>query len=109
MYEQFYSASKFWDKISNIPQQTGCSLIRKALTLYIIMTESDTPIWVKTAIASCLGYLIWPLDAYFDFLPGGYSDDLAMMAALLVQLVVYTTPEVEQRVEDYLPERCAED
>jgi uncharacterized membrane protein YkvA (DUF1232 family) len=106
MHAASYSSSKFWKKISAIPKQTECATIKKALTLYVILPESDTPVWVKTAIVSVLGYLIIPFDAYFDFLPGGYADDLAMMAALLVQLAVYTTPEVGQRVEDYLPERC---
>lgn len=43
-------------------------------------------------------------DAYFDFLPGGYTDDLAMMAALLVESADYATLEVEERIGDYLPE-----
>lgn len=87
-------------------QQIVQSLKKRSL-LYVILTEGGTPIWVKTAIVSCLGYLIFPLDAYFDFLPFGYTDDLAMMGVLLVELTVFVTPAIEQRVADYLPEMCS--
>jgi len=73
------------------------------------MTEKRYTYLDKNSYRQCIRIPDNSFDAYFDFLPGGYSDDLAMMTVLLIELAVYTTPEVEERVEDYLPESCTDD
>lgn len=49
-----------------------------------------------------------PIDAVPDFLPGGYLDDLAVMALVLAKVNAYETPGAKERMEKLLPDRCRE-
>ena len=80
----------------------------QALLLYVMLKEQNVPIWVKTAIIAALGYLICPIDIVPDFLPGGFLDDIAVMASVLVKLNAYDTPGAKDRMEKLLPRRCRE-
>jgi uncharacterized membrane protein YkvA (DUF1232 family) len=79
MSAQYYSASGFWKKLSSIPANTSCTLIQKAITLYVLLTESDLSIIARTSIVAGLGYFIMPIDCVPDFLPFGLLDDLAIL------------------------------
>jgi len=97
----------FWNKITRMPGDAGCAVLRAACTLYVLLRESSTPVWAKTAIIGALGYFIFPLDAIPDILPGiGYADDLAMMTLLLGQLYAFINQDIKDQVESMLPERC---
>lgn len=102
-YRQQFSRTKFHQKISTIPRQAGHKLLDQALILYILLTESDAPWWVKSSIVAVLGYLITPIDCVPDFLPGGLLDDLALISLLLTELHVHVTPEVEERARKLRP------
>ncbi len=97
----------FWNKITRMPGDAGCAVLRAAFTLYVLLRESSTPIWAKIAIIGALGYFIFPLDAIPDILPGiGYADDLAMMTLLLGQLYAFIDQDIKDQVESMLPEKC---
>ena len=106
MFESSYSATGFWDKLVLLPQKTGCTGIKTALTLFVILTECDTPVWVKTTIVAALGYFIFPFDLIPDFLPGGFIDDIAVMSGALAKLTTYVNAEVLERVNDYMSSKC---
>lgn len=90
-YRQYFSESAFKRKLSEVTGQVR----EKAMMLYWVFKEPQTPVWVKLLIVSALGYLIWPLDGIPDIVPiFGYSDDLAVMAALLITIDVYITAEI---------------
>ena len=102
-----YTEEKFWNKITRMPGDTGCAVLRVACTLYVLLRESSTPVWAKTAIIGALGYFIFPLDAIPDILPGiGYADDLAMMTLLLGQLYAFINQDIKDQGESMLPEKC---
>ncbi len=106
-YSDSYSDDRFWDKIIRMPKNAECAVLKAAFTLYVLLRDSSTPIWVKAAIIGALGYFIFPLDAIPDILPGiGYVDDLAMMTLLLGQLYALINQDIKNQVESMLPEKC---
>ena len=100
------SEQDFMQKIAGVPKQAGCSVIRSAVTLYVLLRTSNVPLWAKVSIVATLAYFISPIDAIPDFLPGGYIDDMAAMSLLLAQLDVFKDDEVLERVEQLLPRYC---
>lgn len=96
----------FLQKIAEVPKRAGCIVIRNAVTLYILLNESDIPGWAKVSIVAALTYFICPIDAIPDFLPGGYMDDLAAMTLLLGQLDVFMDARTLKLVEQRLPSFC---
>jgi len=93
----------FLHKITRVPKNAGCAVIRNAVTLYVLLKESDAPTWAKVSIVAALAYFICPIDAIPDFLPGGYIDDLAAMVLLLGQLDVFMDAKTLALVEQRLP------
>ena len=106
MYEDSYSELGFWEKIAKLPADAGCAVLKQAITLYVILTESEISVMTRAAIAAALGYFIFPFDLIPDFLPGGFVDDLAVMAALTAQLCILVTPEIAEKIRAYLPDAC---
>ncbi len=106
-YNDSYSDEKFWDKITQMPETAGCSVLRVAFTLYALLKESSTPLWAKTAIIGALGYLICPVDAVPDIMPGvGFADDVAVMTLVVSQLYGFINDDIRKKVDSMLPERC---
>ena len=93
-------------KIAGRSRQAGCAVIRSAITLYVLLRESNAPPWAKGSIVAALAYFICPLDAIPDFLPGGFLDDLAAMSLLLGQLRVFVDGTVQKRIDQLVPEHC---
>jgi len=73
-------------------------ILENAMLLYLIMRGKNCPAGVKIAIAAALGYLLLPTDAIPDPLLFGYTDDLAILSALLAGLECYITPELREEV-----------
>lgn len=93
-------------KIAGMSRQAGCAVIRSAITLYVLLRESNAPPWAKGGIIAALAYFICPLDAIPDFLPGGFLDDLAAMTLLLGRLQVFVDDTVQKRIDQLLPKHC---
>jgi len=101
---------EFWDKLAGLPAWAGCKVIRMALTLWYVLEDEDVPAWAKGAIVAALAYLILPLDAVPDFLPGiGFTDDVAALAAAVAEVAAWVTPSVKRQVREALPEFCEDD
>lgn len=106
-YSYLYSEKSFWYKIATIPENTGCSVLWAAYSLYATLREPSTPAWVKAVIIGALGYLICTIDIIPDFLPGiGLADDLSMMTLVINQIHAFMNDDIRQRVESMLPKRC---
>jgi uncharacterized membrane protein YkvA (DUF1232 family) len=59
-------------------------LYEKAILLYVLLTDGDVPVWVKSIAVGALLYLIDPFDVVPDIAPFiGLLDDLAVLAAAL--------------------------
>jgi len=66
--------------------------VRKALILWYALRSDSTPLWAKSVILAALLYLITPLDVIPDFLPFGFSDDLAVLVAAALQIAACIDP-----------------
>lgn len=100
-YGHEYSAKKLFEKLKRLPGRVLSVVALKALLLYELLKEDATPVAVKAVIIATLGYLIMPLDAIPDPLPGGlgFTDDLALMTGLLASLNYLITSELKERAE----------
>ena len=104
-YRRHYSEPDFWRKVGGMPRDAGRAVVEKAVTLYVILTASETPLWARALVVGALGYFICPLDAIPDVIPVvGYADDVAVMALVLTQLDRFVTPAMRGRVQRLLPE-----
>lgn len=91
-------------KLLSVP----ATVVEKALVLYVIFTDRFTPVWVRALVAAALVYLLNPLDAIPDALPGiGLVDDLAVLALTLERLSRFATPRVRLRARRMAPEWLA--
>lgn len=78
---EVYNDKSFWKKIKKYAIKAGREVIELALKLFYATLDPDTPAWAKTIITGSLAYFILPYDAIPDLLPGGYVDDLGVLAA----------------------------
>lgn len=93
-YAAYFSDRAFWNKLTRSALSAGRRVVEVALTLYYCLQDPDTPMKVRAIIIGTLGYLILPLDAIPDFVPGvGFADDLASLVAALSMLFAYVKPE----------------
>ena len=96
----------FWEKIKSIgkncilvAKKIARELIEKALTLYHILLDNDTPQAARGLILGGLFYFVSPVDAIPDFLPHGYTDDLAVLTAVIGAVAGSIKPEHRARAK----------
>ena len=94
-YRRYFSKAAFLRKTKKLTKP----VLERAVLLYLVMLEKDTPASVKLAIAAVLGYLILPFDVIPDYLPFGYVDDVSVMSALLTLLDKHISPELRERAK----------
>lgn len=88
------------NKLLSVPAH----IVEKALLLYALLTCRDTPAWVRVLVVAALAYLINPIDAIPDALPGiGLTDDLAILAVTLERASSYVTPAICERAKRLAP------
>ena len=89
-YTKFYSANKLVEKVGTVGSG---GIIRTVTTLFVLLQQSSTPIWVRATIVGALGYFICPFDLVPDFLPAGLADDLVVVTTTLSNLYMYKNKE----------------
>ncbi len=88
-FEKHYSEPRFWKKARAFAAASGRQAIEKALVLYNVLQDPKAPRWAKTVVTGALGYLIFPLDAIPDIIPGaGFTDDLGVLAAAFTTIAL---------------------
>jgi len=104
-YSKDYSEQSFWDKLKKYALAAGKEVISKALVLYYVFNDKDTPAWAKAIILASLGYFISPLDAIPDMTPiVGYADDLGALIAALTAVAANIKKQHSDRAHDKLHE-----
>lgn len=94
-FKKAYTESSFWDKLANSAKKMGKDAVTNALKLfYAVYLRKAEPAQVATIVAA-LGYLISPADVVPDLLPGGLTDDAAVLTAVVGLLACCSDPEVE--------------
>ena len=97
-------AVKGGKKIGKGGKKIGKKVLSMALVLYFCLKDDDTPAWARGVIVGALGYLISPVDAVPDFLPGGLVDDWMVLAAAVAMVLVHIKPEHRRAAEEKMKE-----
>jgi uncharacterized membrane protein YkvA (DUF1232 family) len=84
--QSYYSDESFWNKLKKFSSKIGIEALEKVLTLYYCFQDPETPRKEKTIILGALGYFIMPFDAIPDLLPGGWTDDLGILAFAIAKV-----------------------
>lgn len=103
-YESAYSETGFWNTLVIYVKKIGKESVCVALILFYALEDPNVPMWVKGVITAALGYLISPVDAIPDFLPGGFVDDAGALALALSTIAAHVSPEVKERARKRLAE-----
>lgn len=97
-YGCYFEQNSFCEKLTKLAVRAGMEIVHKALLLYYILLDDDTPLNVKGLIIGALGYLVLPIDLIPDVIVGlGFADDLAALTFVLSQVETYKTPEIEEK------------
>lgn len=84
--KSYYNAPSFWNKLNKFARKLGQEAVEKLLTLYYCFQDPATPKQHKMVILGALGYFIMPFDAIPDLLPGGWTDDLGVIALAIAKV-----------------------
>lgn len=99
-YERHYSSEKLTMKLKDLSGRALRLIVLKACLLYELLKAKETPYAVRLSIIAVLGYLICPIDAIPDPLPGGFVDDIALMMGILASLNNLISREIKQCAEE---------
>lgn len=105
-YSKEYSDKKILNKIVKLPGTAGCSILKSATSLYVLLREPTVPVWAKATIIAALGYFICPIDAIQDFLPGGYIDDAMLLSLVVANCYGFINKDIQNKVDALLPKKC---
>ena len=100
-FAKYFTDGAFWQKVKDFAGKIGRGTLTKAMELYNVAISKDTPVLAKAIALGSLGYLILPLDAIPDFVPGaGLADDAAALAAAATAIFKNITPAVKAAASD---------
>ena len=109
-FSQHYSEQSFWEKVKKYAKQIGRATLEKALLLYYVGIDRNTPFWAKGVISAALGYLIFPIDAIPDFIPFvGYADDAVAIASALATVALCISQEHKDKAREKIREWFGEE
>lgn len=103
-YKKEFSEEKFWDKLKKKISLIGYEGVYQALVLLFAFKDPFVPMKAKATIVGALGYLIAPFELLPDIAPMGFTDDFAVIAAAVVAIEVYVTPETKKLAKDKVDE-----
>ena len=103
-YRKDYNENDFWEKIKKFAKKAGYELIEKALILYYVAIDEETPNRVKGIIFGALGYFISPLDIIPDITPIGFTDDLGVLIGTIALVGMHIKDKHKIQAKEKLKE-----
>ena len=98
-YTNYFTDSKFWEKMKEVAKKVGLKVTSYALILYYVLEKDEVPLKDKIIITGALGYFILPVDLIPDFIPlAGYTDDVAGMLFAIKKCMNYVDDEIKEKV-----------
>lgn len=84
-----YSDEVFWERLGGVASLAGKTVVENALILFYALQDPRIPGKEKAMILGPLAYLISPIDAVPDLLPGvGFTDDLAVLTVAVATVAM---------------------
>ena len=83
--------------LASLAGRAGYAVLEKALWLHYAAQRPETPAWAKATIYASLVYLVMPLDAVPDLLPGGLVDDAGALAAATATVAFWIDASVRAK------------
>lgn len=97
-FDDWYSRTKLFDKISRVAKKAGVKGVYAALLLYYALADGNVPLRDKVIVVGALGYFICPTDFIPDILgPLGYTDDISALMWALSRIWHNITPAVHEK------------
>jgi uncharacterized membrane protein YkvA (DUF1232 family) len=91
-------------KLEGFARRVGKSAARTPLLLYYVLQSKDTSLKDKAIIATCLAYVILPIDliptSKFSLL--GWADEILSIEIVFDRMRKYITPEMNSKAEKQL-------
>ena len=98
-YTNYFTDSKFWEKMKEVAKKVGLKVTSYALILYYVLEKDEVSLKDKIIITGALGYFILPIDLIPDFIPiAGYTDDVAGMLFAIKKCMNYVDDEIREKV-----------
>lgn len=72
-----------WETVKKYSRRAGKEVLAVAEACFLTLKDPLVPSRQKALILGAIAYLLLPVDAIPDFLPGGYADDMALMFGAL--------------------------
>ena len=67
-YTNYFTDSKFWEKMKEVTKKVELKVTSYALILYYVLQKDEVPLKDKIIITGALGYFILPVDLIPDFI-----------------------------------------
>ncbi|ANV74337.1 YkvA family protein [Bacillus cereus] len=105
-----FSDEKLWNKLARYAKKAGVSAIYAVLLLYYTLQKPEVPKKSKAVIIGALGYFILPFDLIPDVAgPVGYTDDVGVLLAALVQVAMYIDNDIKDQARNKLKDWFGDD
>lgn len=88
------------EKSKQILVNSNKQIVISILNIFYVIVDKNVPLKEKMAAIACLVYVISPMDAISDFLPAGYTDDIAMITYTINFLKRYITSDIKKKSEE---------
>lgn len=103
-----YSEEGFREKIKKYATIAGKEVTEQALMLFYASQNPNFSRKQRLVIIFALGYFISPLDAIPDLFPGGFVDDLGVLAAAFATLASHIDDGVKEKAKKRVKELFGE-
>lgn len=73
-----------WHIVKKYSQRAGKEVLALSEAAFRTLQDPELALSKKTILVGAIAYLLLPLDAIPDFLPGGYADDVTVLLSAVV-------------------------
>ena len=103
-YAGYYNPPAFFDKIKKVARKAGIKLTSVILILHYSTLDNELPVKDRLLVLAVLGYFIFSIDFIPDTLPGGFTDDTAVLIYVVKQIWKNLMPETKRKAKERLTE-----
>lgn len=95
-HSKHYNDGAFWKLVAK--HGNKIPFLFQILVMWNVMSDPETPVYIKALIVAALGYVIMPFDAVPDIIPvAGWLDDAGIVALAYGQITAHVKP---RHIED---------